>query len=533
MLDALKALFVVSVLALAAFVYARMAFGDIVAPATIRRWRNIFLAVTAVAFLVPNYWLMLAALAVIVVVFGAAEKFKPALYLLLIFAVPAASKIVPGFGGINNFLEIYPFNLLALVILVPLMARASEVKGGRGGALAEAAFIGYALVVLALAFRDTTATDGIRRTTAFLLTAIPQYFVFSRVRWTIERLRLATAALVIPLIALSAVAAAEVVLSWHLYNIAVDNWGIDTLLRYVERSGFLRAYGSIFGPIAFGLFLAVGLALAPALAAGATKKRFAYLSVPALAIGLLATFSRGPWVGGAVAIGTYVATTRRSLGNLARLAAAGIAGLLVLAITPFGSSVLEMLPFIGDIEDNTIDYRQRLFDVGWGVVMQTPLFGSEDYLESAAMQSLVQGQGIIDIVNAYLRIALDSGLVGLSLYLGAVIFSLFAAWRSIAPARRISSELAAYCQSYLAALLGLSFVLATTSNAIAQIQEVTWVLCGICVGLARSVSIEQRAQSENPAPAVVEAGAAPLPGPPDDPAPGRRLPAHLRQYERR
>jgi O-antigen ligase len=535
MIEPLKALIVVGVLSLAAFIYARMAFSGVVPPATINRWRNIFLVTTAIAFLVPNYWLMLAAMSGAVLLLGAAEKFRPALYLLLLFAVPAASKTVPGFGGINNFLELYPFNLLAVIILFPLLLRPGETRGAGAGALADACFIAYALVVFALAFRDTTFTDGIRRSTAFLLTAIPQYFVFSRIRWTVEKARLATAALLIPLLVLSAVAAVEVVLRWHLYANAVQNWDVVTTLRYVERSGFLRAYGSVFGPIAFGLFLVVGLALAPALTAASPRKRLAVLSMPAIGAGLLATFSRGPWVGAALVIASYVATTRRSIANLAKLSVVGLIGLAVLAVTPFGDMVISLIPFIGNVEENTIDYRQRLLEVGWTVVQQNPLFGTEGYMETPAMQTLVQGQGIIDIVNTYLRIALDSGLIGLSLYLGAVGFSVLAVLRSIGPARRVNEELSSYCQSYFAALLGISVVLATTANTIAQIQEMTWVLAGMCVGLARSVALARREQDamraiEQTATVVAQETE---PAPLDPTPPGRTLPPHLRQYAKR
>lgn len=534
MIESLKALFVVAVLSAGAFVYARMAFGDIVPPATLARWRNLYLAVTAIAFLVPNYWLMLFAMAVAALALSAGEKLRPAVYLLLLFALPPASKTVPGFGGINNFLDLSPFNILALIILFPLLLRPNEVKGSGRANLAEAFFIGYALLLIALAFREATITHGIRRSTAFILTSVAQFFVFSRIRWTIDRTRLATAALVIPLVALSGVAAAEVILGWHVYANAVENWDVSQTLRYVERSGFLRAYGSVIGPIAFGLFLAVGLALAPALAADAKNKRFANLSIPAIAAGLLATFSRGPWVGGALAFVAYVATTKKALSNLFRLGALGGVGLLALAFTPFGGAILDILPFIGEGDSNTINYRQQLFEIGWRVAMQTPWFGSEGYMESAAMQELVQGQGIIDIVNAYLRIVLDSGLVGLSLYLGAVGFALLAALQAIGPARKMNSNLEPYCQAYFAALLGLTVILATTSNTIAQIKEVTWVLCGICVGLARSVALEGR---ERAAVSAEASAAAPPPEPDPDPVPaqpaGRPLPRHLQQYVRR
>ncbi len=536
MIESLKALFVVAVLSAGAFVYARTAFGDIVPPATLARWRNLYLAVTAIAFLVPNYWLMLFAMAAAALALGAGEKLKPALYLLLLFAVPPATKTVPGFGAINNFLDLSPYNILALIILFPLLLRPNEVKGSGRANIAEAFFIAYAILLIALAFREASVTHGIRRSTAFILTSIAQFFVFSRIRWTVDRIRLATAALVIPLVALSGVAAAEVVLGWHVYANAVENWDVSQTLRYVERSGFLRAYGSVIGPIAFGLFLAVGLALAPALTAHAKNRRLAFLSIPALAAGLLATFSRGPWIGGALAVGAYVATTRKAFGNFFRLSVAGAVCLFALAVTPFGDSILEILPFIGEGDSNTIDYRARLFEVGWRVAMQTPWFGSEGYMDSPAMQELIQGQGIIDIVNAYLRIVLDTGLVGLSLYFGAVGFAMLAALQAIGPARKMNSELESYCQAYFAALLGLTIILATTTNTIAQIKEVTWVLCGICVGLARSVALEQRERANTPAVAAAGALADPPPeaqGTPPPRPPDRPLPPHLRQYDRR
>lgn len=535
MMESLKALFVVAALSAGAFIYARMAFADVVPPATLARWRNLYLAVTAVAFLVSNYWLMLAAMAFTVIALGASEKFKPALYLLLVFAVPAASKTVPGFGGINNFLDLYPYNILAIVTLFPFLLRPNEAGGSGRGNMADAFFIAYALLMIALAFRDASFTHGIRRSTGFFLTAIAQYLVFSRIRWTVERIRLATAALVIPLMAFAAIAAAEVVLGWHFYATAAQNWNVSALLRYAERAGYLRAYGSVFGPIAFGLFLAVGLALAPALIAGVNKqKRLAFLSIPALAAGLLTTFSRGPWIGGALAIGVYVATTRRAMANLVRLAGAGALALVVLAFTPFGRAVLEMLPFIGEAESGTIDYRQRLFEIGWRVAMQNPWFGAEGYMESAAMQQLIQGQGIIDIVNTYLRITLDSGLVGLTLYLGAVISSLLAALLAIGPARKLGSELESYCQAYFAALLAMTIILATTANTIAQIKEVSWVLCGICVGLARAVALEKRDREAEPAAATPDITSGdPPPQEPGPETPGKPVPPHLRQYMRR
>jgi O-antigen ligase len=527
MIQSIKALIIVFALSAGAFIYARMAFSQLVGGAVIDRWRNLYLAVTLAAFLIPNFWVMLVVLAIIVVMMGAAEPFKPALFLLLLFAVPAADEIVPGIGPIQNFLALYPFNVLVVVILFPLLVRPNENRRHANvGRLADFCFIAFTILALALAFRETTVTNGFRRATAYILTALGPYLVFSRTNWTLDRLRLATLAFVIPFLALSAIAVAETALHWHVYRAAVDNWGIKFFSRYLARSGYLRAYGSVFGPISFGLFLVMALALLPPLVESCKKKYLPRLSYGAIGVGLISTFSRGPWVGGALAIGVHALTSGRPVRNVARLTLLGLVALPILLITPMGAKFIEMLPFIGTIEENTIDYRRRLFEVGWRVVLDNPWFGSEDYLETPAMQSLVQGQGIVDIVNAYLQVALDRGLVGLALFVGVSLFSLNALYRAIKPARAIDPELAAYCQGWFAALVGVMLVLATTTNVVAQISEAHWLLCGMCVGAARSVAALAAAPAARPA--------EPPPAAPPEPATpaAAQLPPHLRQYAR-
>ncbi len=539
MFEALKALAVVLTMSLGAFVFARMAFSDVVAPATIDRLRNIYLATTVAAFLIPNFWAMLFAVASIALLLGAAEKFKPAVFLLVLFAIPAADAYVPGIGPIQNFLSLYPFNVLIVVLLWPLLLRPNEHGAyAKIGRLADYCFILFALVSVALAFRETSATNGVRRATAFLLTSLGPYLVFSRMKWTTERLKLASLAYVVPMIALSGVGVAEVILNWHIYKVAVDNWDIYFFARYLAREGFLRAYGSVFGPITFGLFLVVAVALLPALIASATRKLPARLGYVALAGGLISTFSRGPWIGAILTVIVHAATDKKPLTSLVRLGLIGIAGVAAIAVTPLGGQLIDMLPFIGDVEERNIDYRARLFDVGLQVVQQNPWFGSENYKETEAMQSLFQGQGIIDIVNAYLQVALDKGLVGLGLFLGVTGLALWSAWRAIGEARKIDDELAIYCQAWVAALVGVMLVLATTTNVIAQIAEVHWLLCGICVGIARSVAAmtaEAAALApKGPPEAVTPANEVPTPArAPVWSAPARELPAHLRQYARK
>jgi len=530
--EAIKALIIIFTLSLGAFVYARLAFAEIADGRTIDRWRNIFLAATLAAFLIPNFWVFLFAVALIAIVLGVREKNRPALYLVLLFALPVADAYVPGFGGIQNFLALFPFNILAIVILWPMLfARQENRAFHRFGSVADYFFIAYSILMLALAFRDTTVTDGFRQSTAYILTAFGPYLVFSRVNWTKERLKAVTLAIVLPLIILSAVAVVEVVMSWHLYKSSVDHWDIFFRARYTSRSGFLRAYGSVFEPIAFGLFLAAAIPLMLALI-NSMKKRFLALGgLGALCIGLLATFSRGPWVGAALALVVFVFTSGKVLKNASRLAIAGLAGFLALSVSPIGDQIISLLPFIGDSSTSSIDYRQQLMDIGWSVAMESKWFGSEDYMQHPAMQQLIQGQGIIDIVNSYLRVTLESGLVGLSLFIGVSFFSALTAYRAIGAVRAVDRELAVYGQAWLAALASVMLVIATTSSVVAQVAEVHWLLCGMCVGFSRSAAALRLA----PAAAIPQPPAPPSPPPArkppsKPPIAAQALPPHLRQY---
>ena len=534
MVALIKAFIIPFVLATGAFIYARIAFKTLIDVRQIDRWRNVFLAVTFVAFFVPNYWIVLFAFSLVVLFMGAGEKFKPALYLVLLFAMPAAGKTVPGFAGIDNFLHLYPYNVLALLLLYPAMLFSREKRPKSGaGAMADFFFIGFSLLSVGLAFRDTSFTDGIRRSTEYLLTAVPQYLVFSRVNWTAERIRAATAAIVIPLFAFAGIGVAEVVLHWHFYAEAISNWNARIFVRYLGRSGLLRAYGGTFGPIAFGLFFVMAIPLAAAMMSSVKAKRLPMLGIGGLIAGLVSSLSRGPWVGGVAGLGVFVLTSRAAISNSMKLAIAGLVALAVLATTPQGRVIYDMLPFIGNVNEDTIDYRGQLWDIGWEVVMQKPFFGSDNFRNAPEMQALVQGQGIIDIVNSYLNVALERGLVGLTFFSGALLFSLFTLWSKIGLARRIAPEIAPYAQGYVAALAGVMVTIATTSST-AQISDVTWILCGICVGVARYLSATERELKNRP-PAPIEPN--PEPPPEKQPRPKKmtdipagKVPAHLRQY---
>src|SRR5262249_9991718 len=134
--------------------------------------------------------------------------------------------------------------------------------------------------------------------------------------------------------------------------------------------------------------------------------------------GLFSTLARGPWVGAAVVLLTYLAIGPNAIANLGKVAMIGIVGVALLSVTPVGSRLIEMLPFVGTTDQENVTYRQKLFENSVAVVQRNPLFGAPDFRLEPEMKEMVQGEGIQDIVNTYLEIAMKFGLVGLSLFVG-------------------------------------------------------------------------------------------------------------------
>ena len=60
----------------------------------------------------------------------------------------------------------------------------------------------------------------------------------------------------------------------------------------------------------------------------------------------------------------------------------------------------------------TFNYRQEVFRIGFGYVLQVPLFGDYDFYKNPVFEPLRQGLGIIDITNLYLQILLHFGFLG-------------------------------------------------------------------------------------------------------------------------
>ena len=80
------------------------------------------------------------------------------------------------------------------------------------------------------------------------------------------------------------------------------------------------------------------------------------------AAGLFATLARGPWVGVAVLLLVYLAIGPNAIANLGKVAVIGAVGLALLLVTPVGTQLIDLLPFVGTVDEGSVTYRQQLFE---------------------------------------------------------------------------------------------------------------------------------------------------------------------------
>jgi len=455
--------------------------------------RNVWFALTLAAFLAHNFWLFVVFAAALLFLAAQSESNKLALYFFVLFAVPAIDAEIPGFGIVQHLFAIDYVRLLALVILLPawLALRASPDTEPFGRSNADRLLAAYLVLQFCLQLPHTTLTETLRQGGfyAFVDIFLP-YYVASRAARDLAALREALMAFALGALVLAPIAVFEFGRHWLLYAPLDDalgaSWG---LLNYLERGdGVLRAQASTGQPIILGYVLAVALGLGLYLRKIVPRERWRDAALALLAAGLVAAISRGPWIGALLMVLAFVATGPRALAPLARLGVAGLCVTAFLVFSPLGKELVDYLPFVGTVEAQNVVYRERLLDVSLGVVLENPFFGAWDFLQLPVMQQLKQGEGIIDVVNTYVGVALASGLVGLSLFCGFFLVVLLELLAVLRRAGDRDGEPYVLGQALFCALLGILVMIGSASST-GLIPLVYWSIAGLAQAYARETSI--------------------------------------------
>ena len=490
----LRALVVILILAVAVFGLARRPAGLSISDDDFRRRRNLWFAVTLIAFLAHNFWIFLAVTGLLLAFAGRREHSPIALFIWLLFAVPPFSGTLSGLGVLNQLLVINYPRLLALVLLVPafIVLRRRVRYESKSGYWPDYLVAGYVAVQLILQFSVDSATNTARFAVYALLDVGLPYYVASRSLRKVEAYRDVAMSFAVVCILIGLIGIFETIRAWLLYasldSVLNANWGLG---NYLGRSGNLRAQASTGQPIVLGYLMVVALGFYVYLARCVSSKLFWWLGFLVLLGGLVATYSRGPWIAGVVALIVYRLSGPKAIGGMfkALLIVVAVGGLLM--VSPIGHDIIELLPFVGSVETENIDYRQRLLTVSIDVILQNPWFGSFSYMRALVDQDLVIG-GMVDVVNSYLGIGLANGLVGLGFFVSSFLYVMSAIWLSMRRLPDAASEIHTIGSGLLASLAGIMVTIFTVSS-ISLVPVVYWTVLGL--GMGYVVTVRQYLQS--------------------------------------
>jgi O-antigen ligase len=509
----IRALIVILPLAAIVFALARVpACTTAVSAADYLRRRNLWFGLTLIAFFAHDFWLYIGLAGVLLVAASRVESNRIALFAWLVLALPNLGAEIPGLGLINHFFTINYVRMLALTVLLGAALRLATDRDTVpfGRLLPDKLLLAFLVLSFVLILPATTFTNVLRSAVfnPFVDVVLP-YYVASRSLKRIEDFRDALMAFVVGAAVMAAIAVFEFFKHWLMYAGLEQALGISWGTDYLRRGGsLLRAEASTGHPIVLGYVMAVAIGLQLALRPPAGATRSWNLLTAILAAGLIASLSRGPWIGAAAIVLVFLVTGPRAAEGIMKLSLLGIGFLLAAFAAGFGGRVVDLLPFVGSVEEGNISYRVRLLEAAVQQILENPFFGSFDFYQALEAQGLKQGQGIVDIVNSYLGIGLASGLVGLGLFAGFFVTAAAGIARGVRRGRGKDDEMSRLGRGLLATVIGIMLIIFTVSS-ISVIPVIYWMISGVAVayGLLAARAAAAAAQPSSLRPAGVGSGA--------------------------
>ncbi len=464
-------------------------------------WSIMWIVTTVTAFVIPNFWLFITVVGVMLI---ALTKNKPiykiAAFFVLLPSMPTATVFIPGFGIVNYVMSVNFQMFLTVLLLAPLaIGKKSSNRALKTSELLLYTF--FALTIISqyqatsfihqgqVIIRDSSLTEVMRHAMSWGLIMIVPYLAISKTVKTTNDFKIIFMAIVFGIFLQACIGIAETLKGWHLYrvlNITMEMMG-GTII-YLSRADMLRASASFAHPIVMGLTVAFGFGTL--LYFYIDKIRNAKLMYWAVlgvfVLGLVASLSRGPWVGAALMVLTFIYTGDKFFQKFNKLALAGVFSLVILSILPGGQRIVNLIPYFDTSTEShavsTISYRERLMEQSIKVIKKNPIFGSANYLQDPEMEKMRQGEGIIDMVNSYLAIALELGLFGLGIYLAIFVFILIKVKKSLTVLAKYPDYKEMWLQGRVlfAVLVGMLFIAFTTGRGDTS-NYYTWSLVGLCI----------------------------------------------------
>lgn len=452
-----------------------------------------WLGISCALFLSPNFWVF--SFLTFGLLFWLGQRQHPVvLFAGLIYAAPYLEQLIPGIGGINQLLSISYPRLLALTCLFLWITKWKPAKKERikDSAIFDTALLCYGLYFLVLQLMSDTLTNSLRYFLYFLIDAMLVYWIGRT--WPTDRklFNHAVAAFLFGVMITCMIAAFEFAKGWLLYSTLGETLNaLGSMNIYLVRgdTGLLRASASTGHSIAMGYVAMVGIIMWMGYSEIVRMPlKIKVVGLGMIAAGSIASLSRGPWVSLIAGLILWFSLSPQGLKRL--FMAAGVMGAAfgLVLLTPARDEIISLIPWVGSTDSQNIDYRARLLQVSMFLISESPWFGSPTFMSAPIMQQMVQGQGIIDLVNTYISLALSSGLVGVFLFstvvIGPLLKGLPIYMRLLSKAHNQDKhELADPQLRALLCVLASTAIAIGTASSILAIPWTYWLMAGLTVNL--------------------------------------------------
>ena len=367
-----------------------------------------FLGMPLVSFIGDPLLLCLILFALLMAIAPIKPDRRLFLFMALIPAIPLYIQTDLPFPGINYLFSVNYYKTAVIALLLPLFFLPLATDHPRQNwSIIDLCVLTYILYSTIQIGAYVGLTGGLRfMLDQILIIGIP-YFALTRFATRSHIVETCLKGFIVAAVILGAIALMTTAKQWDFYRFA----HFDPIAAAVEiRGGFLRVQATL-NTHSLGFHLAIAVVC---LEYFKSRMRIGFLWLWAmrgvLLAGMYFTGSRGALVGLAVAFVIYIVLSiRNGALRLALIIFGGVFGSIAAHVLMFGNAA-EYDAF------GSFTYRQWLLDASLEYIAMHPLFGDVGYIDSGHFDHLVQGQGIIDITNMYLQIALNYGLVGLILF---------------------------------------------------------------------------------------------------------------------
>ena len=397
---------------------------------------------------------LVASVAILGMLSGASSNDKVLAFFALAFALPNYNAfyfyIGFDFGGLDYV------KFLSILLFIPMVLAASDKPLQLGGLtrIDKVAFWFFGFQIFVQLFGESI-TSALRFSFWYFVSTI---FPYLAIRFYMSSQSFLLPFLGFSLAAQMAIACFESISFWKVYESIAQMTGYFEagVSQYKIRNGFLRAEATFGNPLILALFtnftFLLGVILLRKEISNTFKKRLAALGV--LGVAMLGAFFTGSRAAMAGLFLIYI-IYRVMLWSLSK-PVSPLPKLIIFGVIT-GAIVF---PFVQEFVAGEFGYRYQLIEVAIPVILENPLFGDFWAHDNPKMEVLRQGEGIIDIVNTYIYIALYSGLIGLSLYCATVYLAIKRCYSATKYAPESEKPIGMFL---MVSLIIASFNLATTS----------------------------------------------------------------------